>query len=86
MEQDRFNESEMLQNGREWKLLSPVPPMNQPFIDLWKLDHIIAYIILLNATIPEHVPTVASSRDGGPLHSTITLWGCIIDYHRHSLK
>ena len=54
------------------------------------VDDILAYIFLLNATIPEHATTVAFSqvctrwRSIGLNYHTI--WGRIIDYHRHSLK
>ena len=54
------------------------------------VDDILAYIFLLNATIPEHATTVASSQVCTRWRSIAlnhqTIWGRIIDYHRHSLK
>ena len=62
---------------------------NEPPIHILA-DDILAYIFLLNATIPEHATTVASSQVCTRWRSIAlnyrTIWGHIIDYHRHSLK
>ena len=59
------------------------------------VDDILAYIFLLNATLPdfdcrEHATTVASSQVCMRWRSIAfhchTIWGPIIDYSRHSLK
>ena len=54
------------------------------------VDDILAYIFFLNAAIPEHATTVASSQVCTRWRSIAlnhrTIWGRIIDYHRHSLK
>ena len=62
---------------------------NEPVIHRL-VDDILAYILLLNATIPEHAATVASSQVCTRWRSIAlnyhTIWGHIIDYHRHPLK
>ena len=54
------------------------------------VDDILAYIFLLNAAIPEHTTTVASSQVCTRWRSIAlnchTIWSRIIDYHRHPLK
>ena len=54
------------------------------------VDDILAYIFLLNATIPEHATTMASSQVCTRWRSIAvnchTIWGRIIDYPQHSLK
>ena len=57
------------------------------------VDDILAYIFLLNASLPDpehHATTVASSQVCTRWRCIAlncrTIWGRIIDYHRHSLK
>ena len=62
---------------------------NEPPIHILA-DDILAYIFLLNATIPEHATTMASSQVCTRWRSIAlnyrTIWSRIIDYRQHSLK
>ena len=64
-------------------------PSSEPAIHRL-VDDILAYIFLLNATIPEHATTVASSQVCTRWRSIAlnyhTIWGRIINYERHPLK